>query len=429
MRRIGTVLAVMALAPGGVAFAATTADTTLVSVTVDGTPASGMSGRPAISTDGRFVAFSSSAKNLVRGDGNGVSDIFVRDRQNGATTRVSVSTAGVEGDGASGNPVISGDGRYVVFESLATNLVPGDTNGVQDIFERDLVTGKTTRVSGDPWTQANGESADPAISQDGQTIVYDSLASNLASGDTNGVSDIFQWKRGDLFNYRINLDDYFREADGPSWAPTISANGDTVAFNSDADNLDLRADTNHSTDVFVRQPGDTRLVSRGSDGALGNGTSRGARLSADGRHIVFESYATNLVPGDTNNRSDLFTAKVEYWDTITRVNVDPTGAVVGGYTGGRTAISGDGRYVAFSSPQDFLVPGDSNGHWDVVVRDTVAGTTALASVAANGTQGDSDSLEPSITPDGRQLAFKTYATTFAPDTPQPSANTFVRDLG
>ncbi|WP_232241265.1 hypothetical protein [Kutzneria sp. 744] len=429
MRRIGTVLAVMALAPGGVAFAATTADTTLVSVTVDGTPASGMSGRPAISTDGRFVAFSSSAKNLVRGDGNGVSDIFVRDRQNGATTRVSVSTAGVEGDGASGNPVISGDGRYVVFESLATNLVPGDTNGVQDIFERDLVTGKTTRVSGDPWTQANGESADPAISQDGQTIVYDSLASNLASGDTNGVSDIFQWKRGDLFNYRINLDDYFREADGPSWAPTISANGDTVAFNSDADNLDLRADTNHSTDVFVRQPGDTRLVSRGSDGALGNGTSRGARLSADGRHIVFESYATNLVPGDTNNRSDLFTAKVEYWDTITRVNVDPTGAVVGGYTGGRTAISGDGRYVAFSSPQDFLVPGDSNGHWDVVVRDTVAGTTALASVATNGTQGDSDSLEPSITPDGRQLAFKTYATTFAPDTPQPSANTFVRDLG
>jgi Tol biopolymer transport system component len=137
MRRIATVLAVAALVPGGVAFAAT-AETSLVSVTVDGTPAAGTSGRPSISADGRFVAFASTAPNLVRGDNNGVPDVFVRDRRTGVTTRVSVSSTGAEANGPSGNPSISGDGRYVVFESQATNFVPGVPLPSANAYVRDL---------------------------------------------------------------------------------------------------------------------------------------------------------------------------------------------------------------------------------------------------------------------------------------------------
>ena len=429
MRRIATVLAVAALVPAGVAYAAT-AETSLVSVTVDGTPAAGMSGRPTISTDGRFVAFSSSAQNLVRGDGNSVSDIFVRDRRTGVTTRVSVDSAGREANAASGNPSISGDGRFVVFESRATNLVPGDTNGFQDIFLRDLVTGETSRINSPSiFEQANADSFSPVISADGQRIAFDSDASNIWSGDSNGVSDVFELQWGDSFINRISVDPNFREADGRSWGPSISADGRYVSFTSDADNLDLRPDTNHASDVFVHDGAfGTSLVSRGVDARQGNSTSRNASISADGRHIVFESYASNLVPDDTNGRPDLFTAKWAYWSTISRVNVDPTGAVAGGSVGTRSSISADGRYVAFSSGQDSLAPGDSNGLWDVLVRDAVAGTTSLVSVADNGTQGNDFSEEPAITPDGRQVAFKSYASNFVPDVPRPSANTYVRDF-
>jgi Tol biopolymer transport system component len=319
----------------------------------------------------------------------------------------------------------------VVFESRATNLVSGDTNGFQDIFLRDLVTGQTTRVnSPSPWTQANGDSADPVISADGTHIAFDSVAGNIWSGDTNGVSDVFELERGNSWIDRISEDSNFREADGPSWGPSISADGRQVAFTSDADNLNLRPDTNQTSDVFLHDGAwGTSMVSRTFEGRPGNGTSRNAVLAADGKHIVFESYATNLVPGDDNGRPDLFTAKAQYWDTISRVNVDPNGVVAGDNLGPRSSISADGRYVAFSSGEDGLAAGDSNGTWDVLVRDTVNGTTSLASAAGNGTPGDNFSDEPAISNDGRHVAFKSQAGNFVPGVPLPSANTYVRDLG
>jgi Tol biopolymer transport system component len=430
MRRIATVLVVAALVPGGVAFAATP-QTSLVSVTVDGTPAAGTSGRPSISADGRFVAFASTATNLVRGDNNGVTDIFVRDRQTGVTTRVSVSSAGAEANGVSGSPSISADGRYVVFESRATNLVSGDTNGFQDIFLRDLVTGQTTRVnSPSPWTQANGDSGSPVISADGTHIAFDSVAGNIWGSDANGVSDVFELERGNSWINRISVDANFREADGPSWGPSISADGLRVAFTSDADNLNLRPDTNQASDVFVHDGAwGTFMASRAFDAKQGNGTSLNPSISADGRYIVFESYATNLVLGDTNGRPDLFTARAEYWDTIRRVNVDPNGAVAGGNIGPRASISADGRYVAFSSGEDGLAANDTNGTWDVLVRDTVNGTTSLASAAGSGTPGDNFSDEPAISSDGSHVAFKSQAGNFVPGVPAGSANSYVRDLG
>jgi Tol biopolymer transport system component len=431
MRRIATVLFVAALVPGGVAFAAT-AETSLVSVTVDGTPAAGTSGRPSISADGRFVAFASTAPDLVRGDNNGVQDVFVRDRQTGVTTRVSVNSAGVEANGPSGNPSISADGRYVVFESRATNLITKNPGKFQNIYDHDLVTGKTQRVNypDSGFYQPDGDSSDPVISADGQHVAFDSLATNIGVFDTNGVSDVFEWGRDAPTLQRLISHDRWNDvADGASWGPSISADGWQVAFTSDADNLDLRVDSNNTSDVFVSDYGQVLLVSRGFDGKLGNNTSRNASISADGKHIVFESYASNLVPNDTNFRNDLFTAQIEYWETISRVNVDPTGAAAGGNLGPRSSISADGRYVAFSSGQDGLAANDNNGTWDVLVRDTVAGTTSLASAAGSGTPGDNFSDEPSISSDGRHVAFKSQATNFVPGVPLSSANTYVRDLG
>lgn len=308
--------------------------------------------------------------------------------------------------------------------------MPGDTNGFQDIFERDLVTGRTRLVTSPSlWEQANGDSFAPVISADGSHIAFDSVASNIRGGDSNGVSDVFEVARGSSFIDRISVDSNFQEADGPSWGPSISADGSYVSFTSDADNLNVgRPDVNHASDVFVHGGvGGTRLVSYSYLGGKGNSTSRNAVISADGKHLVFESYASNLVPDDTNGRADLFVSN--WWDwSISRVDVDPAGVAVGGESGARAAISADGRYVAFASGQDGLVPGDTNGLWDVLVRDTVAGTTTLASVATNGAPGNDFSLEPAMTPDGRHVAFKSYASNFVPDTPRPSANTYVRDL-
>ncbi|NMG21975.1 calcium-binding protein, partial [Brasilonema bromeliae SPC951] len=164
---------------------------TLVSVADDGTQGNNYSRKPTISADGRFVAFYSAANNLVAGDTNNSSDIFVRDLLTGTTTRVSVADDGTQGNNNSSNPAISADGRFVAFDSTASNLVAGDTNNTSDIFVRDLLTGTTTRVSvADDGTQGNGFSYTPAISADGRFVAFESSASNLVAGDTNNISDI-----------------------------------------------------------------------------------------------------------------------------------------------------------------------------------------------------------------------------------------------
>ena len=146
----------------------------------------------AISGDGRFVAFVSAATNLVTGDNNNAADIFVRDRQAGTTTRVSVTSTGGQANGASSDPAISADGRYVAFVSRATNLVAGDTNGVRDVFVHDRQTGATTRISvNSSENQGNAESLAPSLSADGRYVAFASSASNLVTGDTNSTSDVF----------------------------------------------------------------------------------------------------------------------------------------------------------------------------------------------------------------------------------------------
>jgi Tol biopolymer transport system component len=269
----------------------------------------GASGRPSLSQGGRFVAFESAATNLVPGDTNGVRDVFVRDHVTGATERVSVATGGAQGTGASGAPAISDDGRFVAFRSHASNLVAGDTNAVADAFVRDRTLGRTIRLS----VSSTGEQGDlhsfrPHLSASGRVAVFRSYADNLVDGDTNAVIDVFVRDLARGQTIRVSMSSAGEQAnERPLILPCISGDGRRVVFGSLASNL-VGGDTNHRADVFLydRQTGRLRRVSVGPKGRQANGASERARISGDGRTIVFPSRAGNLVAGDRNGRTDVF---------------------------------------------------------------------------------------------------------------------------
>ena len=264
-------------------------------------------GTATISGYGRFVAFSSFASNLVLGDSNNKQDIFVRDRLDGTTVRVSVNSGGTQADADSYSPTINADGHYVVFTSSAANLVAGDANGFHDVFLRDLNTGTTSRVSAGGLGEANNNSGSADINGIGRYVVFDSAASNLVAGDTNNGFDIFLRDVVMGSTDRLSVSSSEVQAIGDSFFPSISADGRYVAFHSDAPNL-VANDTNGVNDVFVRDvvSDTTTRVSVRSNGTQANGESDGASMSADGRYVAFISKATNLVSGDTNVKSDIF---------------------------------------------------------------------------------------------------------------------------
>ncbi len=386
---------------------------------------------PALSADGRFVAFGSDATNLVPGDTNGVSDAFVYERLSGTTERVSVSSTGAEANGTSYAPAISADGRFVAFRSDATNLVPGDTNGVSDAFVRDRMTGTTERVSvSSAGAEANGTSYAPAISADGRFVAFSSDATNLVGRDTNAAVDVFVHDRLTGTTKRVSVSSTGVQANDDSFAgfaPAISADGRFVAFSSDATNL-VPGDTNGQTDVFVRDrcltngvpvagcTAKTERVSVSSSRAQGNGDSSTPVLSADGRLVAFASEADDLVIGDTNHAFDVFVH-----DGMTgmteRVSVDSTGAQANAASIEHfcPALSADGRFVAFESDATNLVPGDTNGTTDVFVRDRLAATTDRVSVDSAGAQANDRSDFPAISADGSVVAFVSTASNLVPD--------------
>jgi Tol biopolymer transport system component len=391
-------------------------NTTRVSVATGGGQANSGSFDPSISADGRYVAFVSAATNLVSGDTNGAWDIFVHDRQTGQTTRVSVATGGGQANLDSLDPSISADGRYVAFVSAATNLVSGDTNNFQDIFVHDRQTGQTTRVSvASDGTQANGHSYAPSISADGRYVAFASLASNLVSGDTNGAWDVFVHDRQTGETTRVSVASDGTQAIGFFFgsSPSISADGRYVAFDSWATNL-VSGDTNDKPDVFVhdRQTGQTTRVSVSSDGTQANNGAIYPSISADGRYVAFESNSTNLVSGDTNSVTDIFVHDRQTGQT-TRVSVSSDGTQANGgpgWSGNPSSISADGRYVAFHSYADNLVSGDTNSATDIFVHDRQTGVTTRVSIASDGTQANGFSASPSISADGRYVAFMSGAT-------------------
>ncbi|WP_152811008.1 TolB family protein, partial [Ostreibacterium oceani] len=358
----------------------------------------------------RYVAFSSNSTNLVAGDTNGRDDVFVHDTQTGVTTRVSVDSSGTEGDSHSNTPSISADGRYVAFQSNATNLVAGDTNGTTDVFVHDTQTGDTTRVNVDSLgTEGDRDSFSSSISADGRYVAFQSFATNLVAGDTNGNADIFVHDTQTGVTTRVSVDSVGTEADSYSQTPSISADGRYVAFTSTATNL-VAGDTNGNTDIFVHdtQTGVTTRVNVDSVGTEGDNGSYNPSISADGRYVAFYSSATNLVAGDTNGVADIFVHDTQTGNT-TRVSVDSVGTEGDGLSQS-PSISADGRYVAFTSNATNLVAGDTNGTLDIFVHDTQTGVTTRVSVDSNDIEGDSYSTGPSISADGRYVAFESYAT-------------------
>lgn len=399
-----------------------------VSVANDGTQADNWSDHPVLSADGRYAAFFSAASNLIRGDTNNAGDIFVRDRDTNQTTRVSVATGGAQANGASGGASISGDGRYVAFQSYATNLVSGDTNNSIDVFVHDRTTGQTKRVSvASDGTQGISASYGLAISSNGQFIAFYSEASNLVSNDTNGYGDIFVHDQ--LTNQTTRVSVASDGTQGNSWAysdPSISADGRYMAFSSEASNLVI-GDNNNRRDVFVhdRTSGLTQRASLSSDEVEANDWSDHPFIVADGHEVAFYSQANNLVSGDTNGVGDVFVRDLTA-GTTQRVSV-ATGGAQGNDSSRYPSMSADGRYVAFESFATNLVSLDTNGVGDIFVRDRADGLTKRISVDWSDGQANNVSRYPYIAAEGLYVTFSSKASNLVGGDTNEAEDIFVRD--
>jgi len=387
------------------------AKTRLVSVSSAGEHGNDGSGASAVSADGRTVVFQSRATNLVPVDTNGVEDVFLRNRRTGQTRRISVGPMGVEADDSSYAPSISANGRFVVFQSRATNLVPGDTNGFVDIFVFDRLTGQVERVSvsSGGGIQGNDDSYTPSISANGRFVAFDSDASSLIPGDTNGYSDVYVRDLQTDRTRRITVTPGGGEANNQSYDSRIAEGGRFVVFLSDATNL-TKGDGNAFTDVFIRDRklGVTRRVSVSSHGAAGNGDAGFApSVSPDGRFVAFESEASNLVPGDTNGFADVFLrdrkTKTTLRVSVVQGNLEPDGVSQD------PRVSADGRMIAFASEASNLVGGDANASEDIFVRDRAAHRTRRVTVGVGGAEANHVSFLPMITRDGRFVTFTSLA--------------------
>jgi len=365
-----------------------TGETVLVSVNDAGVQGNDTSWFPAISADGRYVAYKSQATNLVAGDTNGFVDIFVYDRQAGQVKRVSISSTGVEANDYSGGVNITPDGRFVAFTSRASNLVPNDANYTSDAFVHDCLTATTTCVSvsssGAEGPLGGGGSS---ISADGRFYTFSAQSRHLVSGDTNGDLDVFVRDRQLGTTTRVSVTTSGSQVLGDSYDSSISDDGRYIAFRSiSADFVPL--DTNGEEDVFLhdRQTGETIRVSEGPLGIQANDWSFSPMVSADGGHVAYLSHADNLVPGDTNGVPDVFAYGIRS-GTTSRVSVDRSG-VEANDGSSSPFISADGRLVAFSSHATNLVPGDTNGRRDIFLHER-----ALASATPRNAGMNPDSYE------------------------------------
>jgi Tol biopolymer transport system component len=290
----------------------TSSATTLVSEDTAGKPAGGSSLSPTISADGRFIAFSSDSHTLTPLKPKVRRNEFVRDMQTGKTQQVNVSSSGKPGNALCHHPSISADGRYVAFESNATNLVPATNSTKWNIFVRDLKTQRTTLVSlNSGGKSANGPSHNPAISGDGRYVAFESPASNLVKHDTNKTWDIFRRDLKTQKTTRVSVTAAGKQANDFSRYASISNHGGFVAFESRAANL-VNGSAANLPGLFLRdvRGGKTTRVDVSSSGQVANNPLRNLSvppsISADGRYVAFGSPATNLVPGDTNGQDDIF---------------------------------------------------------------------------------------------------------------------------
>jgi Tol biopolymer transport system component len=395
----------------------------------------------SISADGRYVVFYSEASNLVSGDTNGQSDIFVRNVNIEYFTRVSVSSAGTQSNSYSFGPSISADGRYVAFDSNGSNLASGDTNGTQDVFVRDAWGGTSRASVSSMGAEGDGRSFLPAISPNGRYVAFYSDASNLVPGDTNGFEDVFVRDTVAGTTTRVSLTSSGEEGNriSPCVSPvyisfcgfrhrlSVSATGRYIAFTAWAsfDSSDL----NSLPDIYLHDliTGKTTLISVTSQGnSQLEKWSDSPAISAEGRYVAFTSQVSDLVPGDTNGNLDVF-VRDTVAGTTTRASVSSIGEQ-GNNLSDLPSISPDGRYVTFLSLASNLTAGDTNNHSDVFVKDLKTGAIARVSISSTGKQGNADSYESSISASGRYVTFSSDATNLVSGDTNGKTDVFIRDL-
>lgn len=286
--------------------------TTRVNLSNNGEQANGLSNYTTISANGRYVTYVSEATNLVPGDSNGQKDIFLYDTLTKKTSRINVSDSGEQANGKSSEPTISRDGRYIAYYSFASNLVSGDTNNTADIFLYDNSTKKTIRVNvNDNGQQANKYGDSPSISGDGRYIAFESDATNLVPGDTNGKRDIIVRDTLAKKTFRASISSDGAQGNGASYTVCVSDNGRYISFESAATNL-VDGDSNGVWDVFVYDnlTQKTSRVSLTNSGKQANGLSYSSSISSDGSYIAYNSEATNLTGSDTNGWADIFLTRL-----------------------------------------------------------------------------------------------------------------------
>lgn len=396
---------------------------------------------PAISSDGRYVAFTSEATNLLKTSTFG-RNVFIREVETGVTTLVSATAAGIEGNGDSEQPAVSGDGALVAFASEASDLVAADTNEVctnaggltmncKDVFLKDIAAGTVTIASVDvAGNQGDGISQQPALSASGRFVAFTSFAANFAPEDANGTADVFlkDIESGALTLVSGDADGV--PGNGESGRPSISADGRFVAFQSHAGNL-AGADNNGASDVFIKdtQTGALALVSADADGVPGNKASglEALALSADGRFVIFESEADNLVGGDANGKRDVF-IKDTQTGAIAVVSTDGAGVQGEDDSYASVAISADGAMAFFSSNADNLTAADTVNKTDIFRKDTQTGLVDLIATDSAGVPGDGASERLAATPDGLMVAFSSAAASLVADDANKKTDIFFKDL-
>ncbi len=382
----------------------------------------------AISADGNFVAFESRATNLVPGDTNGVIDIFVHDLRSGETKRVSVDSAGLEANGRSENPSISADGRFIAFQSGATNLVRPDLNVKDDIYVHDQETGRTFLVSKTTSGQSAFDSISPVISAQGRYVAYQSESDEYSSTDINGAADIFVFDTSKNYAVHVSVNAN-GDGSGPGRYcsyPAMSANGRFVAFASPATNFHSGSTGQESIFVKDRATDVLHLASQSTGGVVGALHSTLPALSADGRYVAYESTSSELVAGDNNNERDIFRHDLATGETI-RVNLSSAGNEANDRSFD-PSLSGDGRFVVFTSYASNLVANDTNDAEDIFIHDCENGTTEVISVGANGL-GDLGCNFPAVSNDGGQVAFWSSATNLVNNDTNNKPDIFVRSSG